>query len=53
MYGRLNAGKIGEMMYINNDSVYDHNLREQDQYFEFENEVEKIETLLKQLKNNK
>ena len=43
LYGRLNAGKIGEMMYINNDSVYDHNLREQDQYFEFENGRKKIQ----------
>ena len=42
LYCKLNIGKVGEMMFIIEDSAYDHNLREEDQYFETENERKKV-----------
>ena len=40
-----NPGKVGEMMVIIENSTYDHNINAEDQYFEYENGIKKVQMI--------
>ncbi len=44
-YDYINSGLVGEMMYINNNSTYDHNINDQDHVWDFENGLKKFSFL--------
>ena len=41
-------GRVGEMMQIINDSTYDHNINAEDQDFEFENNLKRLQIINKE-----